>query len=87
MNVRTDQIDPRNTDIKIRETNLEKVKVYKYLGVHIDNSLNVQYHNKILTRNVNFKVTQFQRIRKFITKSAAELMHNFASLGICRLYS
>ena len=82
MNVCTDQIDPRNIDIKIRNTNLEKVKVYKYLGVHIDNSLNFQHHNKILTRNVNFKVTHFKRIRKFITKSAAELIYKCTILPV-----
>ena len=79
MNVCNDQIDLRNIDIKIRDTNLEKVK---YLGVHIDNSLNFQHHNKILMRNVNFKVTYFKRIRKFITKSVAELIYKCIILPV-----
>ena len=52
MSICNDQIDPRHIDVKIRNIDLEKVKVYKYLGVHIDNNFNFQHHNKILTRNV-----------------------------------
>ena len=59
-----------------------RIKVYKYLGVYIDTQLNFQYHNKMLTRNINFKVTHFKRIRKFITRSAAELIYKCTILPV-----
>ena len=71
MNICNDQIDPRIIDIKIFNENLEMVRVYKYLGIYIDNQLNFQQHHTILIRNVNFKVSHFKRIPKFITKNAA----------------
>ena len=80
LNICTDQIDP--LAIKISNNNLERVKEYKYLGVHVDCQLNFQHHNKLLTRNVNYKISHFKRIRKFITKMAAELIYKCTILPI-----
>ena len=81
-NVCNEQINPNNININILGKNLEMVKVYKYLGVFIDTQLNFQHHNKILTRNVNFKVTHFKRIRRFITRKAAELIYKCTILPV-----
>ena len=80
LNICTDQIDP--LAIKISNNNLERVKEYKYLSVHVDCKLNFQHHNKLLTRNVNYKISHFKRIRKFITKMAAELIYKCTILPI-----
>ena len=82
MNICNDQIEPKYIDIKISDQNLEMVRVYKYLGIHIDNQLNFQHHNKLLIRNVNFKVPHFKRIRKFMTKSAAEMIYKCTILPV-----
>ena len=82
LNVCNDQIDQRNIDIKISNQNLEKVKVYKYLGVYIDNQLNFQHHHKISMRNINYKVSHFKRIRKFITRHAAEMIYKCTILPV-----
>ena len=58
------------------------VKVYKYLGVFIDTQLNFQHHNRILTKNVNYKVTHFKRVRKFINQSTTELIYQCTILPI-----
>ena len=49
MNICKDQVGPLNIEIKIMNKNNEMVKVYKYLGVHVDCQLNYQHHNKLLT--------------------------------------
>ena len=77
-----DQIDVNNTNIKITDNNLEMVRVYKYLGVFIDTQLNFQHHNKKLTRNINFKVTHFKRIRRFITTKATVLIYKYTILPV-----
>ena len=82
IDVCNDQIDVNNTNIKIMDNNLEMVRVYKYLGVFIDTQLNFQHHNKILTRNVNFKVTHFKRIRRFITMKATVLIYKYTILPV-----
>ena len=82
INVCNDEIDLSNFNIKISNQNLEMVKIYKYLGIYIDNQLNFQHHHKTLLRNVNFKITHFKRIRKYITKSAAEVIYKCTILPI-----
>ena len=67
MNICKDQVDPLNIEFKIMNKNLEMVKVYKYLGVQVDCQLNYQH---------------FKRIRKFITKQAAELVYKCKILPI-----
>ena len=75
INVCNDQIDVNNVTIKILDKTLEMVNTFKYLGIFIDTQLNLGHHNRVLTRNVIFKVTHFKRIRKFITRSAAEMIY------------
>ena len=81
-NVCNDQIDTSNITFKISDKTLEMVKVYKYLGIFVDTQLNFHYHDRVLTRKVNFKVTHFKRIRKFITKSAAEMIYKCKILPV-----
>ena len=82
MNVCNDQIDVNNITIKISNKPLDMVKIYKYLGIFTDTQLNFQHHFKILTKNVNFKVTHFKRIRKFTTRSAAEMIYKCTILPV-----
>ena len=77
-----DQIDPLDIDIRILKKNLERFKEYKNLGVHVDCQLNFQHHNKLLTRNVNYKISHFRRIRKCITINAAVLIYKCTILPI-----
>ena len=67
--------DQYQRGFKIKDQNLEEVKVYKYLGIHLDNQLNFQQHHKLLTRNINLKVAHFKRIRNLITVGAAALIY------------
>ena len=82
MNICNHQIDTSNITFKISDKTLEMVQVYKYLGIFVDTQLNFHHHNRVLTRNVNFKVTHFKRIRKFITKSAAEMIYKCTILPV-----
>ena len=82
MNICNDQIDTSYITFIISDKTLEMVKVYKYLGIFVNTQLNFHHHNRVLTKNVNFKVTHFKRIRKFITKSAAEMIYKCRILPV-----
>ena len=41
-------IDTSNITFKISDKTLEMVKVYKYLGIFVDNKLNFHHHNRVL---------------------------------------
>ena len=76
MQLKVHKIDDRyQRGFKIKDQSLEEVKVYKYLGIHLDNQLNFQQHHKLLTRNINLKVAHFKRIRNLVTVEAATLIY------------
>ena len=45
---------------------------YEYLGLQIDSQLNFQSHRQNLIRNVNYKLTFFRKIWKYVTLDAAK---------------
>ena len=61
---------------------LERVTHYKYLGVLVDSQLTFQSHRDNLTNNVNYKMTFFKKIRKYITTDAALLLYKGTILPI-----
>ena len=83
MKVCTDQEeDLQQPKFKICGSELTKVDVYKYLGLHIDSSLNFQNHHKKMISNVNSKLLHFRRIRSLINQKAALLIYKCTILPV-----
>ena len=57
--------------IKIRGTPLSRVHVYEYLGVHIDNKLNMNNQIDVVCKKVQQKHGILKKIRKNITRETA----------------
>ena len=70
------------TIFEIRDIELTEVDVYKYLGLHIDNNLSFYPHHKKLISQVNLKLSQFKKIRVFVTKKAAILIYKRTILPV-----
>ena len=54
---------------------MSRVEEYKYLGLQIDTQLNFQSHRQTLINNVNYKLTFFKKIRKYVTLDAAKTIY------------
>ena len=61
---------------------MERVEQYKYLGLTIDSQLTFQTHRDNLINNVNYKISFFKKIRKFVTTEAALIIYKGTILPI-----
>ena len=80
------QIFPKNTHVNLKElsenciikvgqASLKEVKLYKYLGVEIDNLLTMKQHANNLTKLGSYKM--LRHVRKMITMQAALMIFKF----------
>ena len=62
-----------NCDININISNetLQIVPTYKYLGIHLDQTLSYDYHLKYVINNISHKLYVFSKIRRFLSEKAA----------------
>lgn len=58
--------------LKMGQTELEEVKVYKYLGLKIDNELKFKIHVKGIIKHVAHKAYLLAKLRKSLTLKAAK---------------
>ncbi len=63
--------NPMRLQLEINGTELEQVSVYKYLGIYLDEKLNMEYHIEQLCAKSKKKLGMLGRIRKFISRSTA----------------
>ena len=87
------QIFPRNAhvdtnklsddcEIKVGQQSLKEVKLYKYLGVEIDNYLTMKQHANNIIKLGSHKLFILRHIRKTITMQAALLVFKSIFLGV-----
>ena len=77
-----DDMNQENITFFVKDKKLTEVEVYKYLGLHIDNSLNFQPHHKKLISQAQLKLSQFRKIRSFVNKRAAILIYKCTILPV-----
>ena len=68
--------------LMVKNKKLTEVNTYKYLRLHIDNNLNFQLHHKKVISQIQLKLNQFKKIRKFINKRAAILIYKCTILPV-----
>ena len=61
----------KNVVIKINNEILGHVPTYKYLGIHLDQTLNYKYHSENLLRLINHKLYMFSKIRRYLNVTSA----------------
>ena len=54
---------------------LQLVPTFKYLGVHLDQTLNFNYHLETLKNNISFKLYMFSKIRRFMNEKCAIIVY------------
>ena len=69
-------------DIKVGQQSLKEVKLYKYLGVEIDNYLTMKQHANNIIKLGSHKLFILRHIRKTITMQAALLVFKSIFLGV-----
>ena len=77
-----DDMNQENITFFVKDKKLTEVEVYKYLGLHIDSSLNFQPHHKKLISQAQLKLSQFRKIRSFVNKKAAILIYKCTILPV-----
>ena len=60
-----------NIEIYIEKEKLQSVPTYKYLGIHLDQTLNYEYHMKNVLKIISSKLYVFSKIRRFLSEKAA----------------
>ena len=50
---------------------LQMVPTYKYLGIHLDQTLNFNYHLKNVVNQISHKLYVFNKIQRFLNEKAA----------------
>ena len=71
-----------NQKIHIGTESLKHVKLYKYLGVEIDNQLTMKQHAKNILKTGSHKLYMLRHIRKVLTVHAAVLVFKSIFLGV-----
>ena len=67
----------------VAHAHAEKIHVtFKYLGVLFDNFMTWKAHADYVCRKVASRVSILGRVRSFVTKEAATLVHNALVLSI-----
>ena len=61
----------KNINIKIGNETLGNVPTYKYLGIHLDQTLNYKYHSENLLKLINHKLYMFSKISKYLNVTSA----------------
>ena len=64
-----------NIKMKIGNKILGNVPTFKYLGIHLDQTLNFKHHSENLLKLVNHKLYMFSKIRKYLTVSSALIVY------------
>ena len=64
-----------NIKMKIGNEILGNVPTFKYLGIHLDQTLNFKHHSENLLKLVNHKLYMFSKIRKYLTVSSALIVY------------
>ena len=87
------QIFPKNANInskeltekciiKVGQASLKEVKLYKYLGVEIDNFLSMKQHANNLIKLDSHKLFMLRHVRKMITMQASLMIFKSVFLGV-----
>ena len=71
-----------NYQVHISTESLKHVKLYKYLGVEIDNQLSMKQHAKNILKTGSHKLYMLRHIRKVLTLHAAVLVFKSVFLGV-----
>ena len=58
-------------ELFINKELIQMVPTFKYLGVHLDQTLNFKYHMESLISNISFKLYMFSKIRRFLNEKCA----------------
>ena len=71
-----------NCKINVGQTSLKEVKLYKYLGIEIDNFLTMKQHANNLIKLGSHKLFMLRHVRKMITMQAALMIFKSVFLGV-----
>ena len=69
-------------DVKLDGASLQRVSLYKYLGVTLDTGLTYSQHVSKTISSVTSKLKQFQRMRSFLNSKAALMVYKNMMLPI-----
>ena len=68
--------DPDNFEIKVCDDVVERVQVFKYLGVYMDINLNWHTHVEKLSKKISSKIGILRRVKPFLTIDLSKTMFN-----------
>ena len=71
-----------NVVFSIGGESMSQVEEYRYLGLNEDIQLNFQSHRQTLINNVNYKLTFFRKIRKYVTLEAGKSIYKGTILPV-----
>ena len=77
-----EKITSEEVKLNFGQTTLQAVTSYTYLGMTLDNHLNYNSHVNRIISSVTSKLTQFRRMRKFLTVKAALMVYKGMLLPI-----
>ena len=64
-----------NLKININKETIQAVPTYKYLGVHLDQTLSFNYHLKNLINKISQKMYVFSKIRRFLNEKTSIIVY------------
>ena len=67
---------PPPPNVFIRDTHIEIVPSFKYLGLHFDQYLSWNFHVDQITKSVTKYIGLFCRIRKYLSQESLKILHN-----------
>ena len=65
----------KQISIKINKEIIGHVPTYKYLGIHLDQTLNYKYHSENLLKLINHKLYMFSKIRRYLNVQSAATIY------------
>ena len=68
--------DPDNFEIKVCDDVVERVQVFKYLGVYMDLNLNWHTHVEFFKKKISSKIGILRRVKPFLTIDLPKTMFN-----------
>ena len=68
--------DPDNFEIKVSDDVVERVQVFKYLGVYMDINLNWHTHVEKKSKKISSKIGSLRRVKPFLTIDLSKTMFN-----------
>ena len=72
----------QNVVLNLEGKNIFQTKLYKYLGVMLDENLNFNCHINLVLKNANHKLYLLRRVRKYLTNETAILLYKSYILPI-----